>query len=744
MTTYDIKLALQGLAEVEAQLKSGLKSIEDAATSTGKAVDKAVKPLENAGSGQGLKSLGTQLKGVAGEAKSLYDAVSNALGGGGLGGLVDDLKPKLTALRAQLTGLGVGGTLAAGGAMLGVLGLGIAGNGLYQAHKQNQSTLEFGNANNEATLKRLNTLLNNADEAGSLPPEALGSAKKRLEGINSLQSLLNSPAPLSADAIGAFSDLITPEILKKMFGPGTDAKLELQGEIARESSRLLTDIRKQTQASLATRMSGEVALAQQQREVTESKLDTLASLERAELDQTMADRTKSEADQIKVSELFTVREKAIIKDRLEARLKANNVAKASAEELLKKAQDDPEAAAQISQTLRTIETQTDLDREHSRQANISADQEAAARRLQIFENTNQRIRRELQAEADAQRAIDQRGTLDKARIEADFTRTSAEKLDQRIAVLDRENTALDEQLKKLRERAAYERGRGNVAGADILDNSVRDFQSRRDANQVEGIGLRGQADPNSVREQMVQANAQLRESFGTTAQQIAQVYTSVIGSAVSSISNGLTGLIMQTMTWRQALLSIGTTILTTIVSSIVQMGVRWILTHTLMAGVAKALAAASLAANIPIAAAQASIWATPAALATVASFGGAAAAAPGQLALAIGAAQLEALGSFDTGGYTGDGPRDQVAGVVHRRELVLDADATAQFNPAQRAMLQRGEMPMQLVNGPATAANGPTFKQAVFFDPALLQRYVAENLDAHVLRVFDEHRHLFE
>ncbi|WP_274426745.1 hypothetical protein [Chelativorans sp. YIM 93263] len=45
-----------------------------------------------------------------------------------------------------------------------------------------------------------------------------------------------------------------------------------------------------------------------------------------------------------------------------------------------------------------------------------------------------------------------------------------------------------------------------------------------------------------------------------------------------------------------------------------------------------------------------------------------------------------AIGLFDRGGYTGDGSRSDVAGLVHRKEYVVDADATAKYRPILDAM----------------------------------------------------------
>jgi len=196
-------------------------------------------------------------------------------------------------------------------------------------------------------------------------------------------------------------------------------------------------------------------------------------------------------------------------------------------------------------------------------------------------------------------------------------------------------------------------------------------------SQIKALGGEQKGpDPESLVQTMQAAFVTLQNDFGTVAQNIAKGFTAIIGGAVNSISDGITGLILHTKTWGQALRQIGTTILTTIIDAIVQMGVRWVATQILTAISGKAIMAAGLAANAAIAVAQSAIWATPATLATIASYGGAAAAAPGLIALAEGITLAESIagGGFARGGYTGAGGKYEVAGKVHRGEFVFPAE----------------------------------------------------------------------
>jgi lambda family phage tail tape measure protein len=117
---------------------------------------------------------------------------------------------------------------------------------------------------------------------------------------------------------------------------------------------------------------------------------------------------------------------------------------------------------------------------------------------------------------------------------------------------------------------------------------------------------------------------------------MSKTFSQTINDAINSVAQNFTKLIMGAETWKQALQNIESTILSDIISAIIRMFEQWIVGMIMQATVGKAIAAASTAANIGIAAAESAIWATPATLATIASYGGAAYAAPGLISLAEG------------------------------------------------------------------------------------------------------------
>jgi hypothetical protein len=327
----------------------------------------------------------------------------------------------------------------------------------------------------------------------------------------------------------------------------------------------------------------------------------------------------------------------------------------------------------------------------------------------------------------------------RATSEGSWLTTSAQKFRERKQLLEAEYKVIVDQMR------AYEQLRDIATTAE----EQQQMQARVSALGAQGVGVLNQRQamgpsPESFGENFQSTVVQLQNQFGTVAQQMASTFADVFNSAISSISNGITGLIMGTMSWGQALMMIGTTILTTIVQSIVQMGVRWVATQILMATVGKSIMAASLAATMPIAAASSAVWATPATLATIASYGAAAAAAPGFILGAQGMVLAQSLAAFKTGGYTGDGNPNDVAGIVHRGEFVVPADVVDRIGLSTlQSMTAAGASDPGAFTSPA--APGPiTLNMGVFDNPGRLADWAKSNEGRTVLvDIMRQHAHEF-
>lgn len=206
----------------------------------------------------------------------------------------------------------------------------------------------------------------------------------------------------------------------------------------------------------------------------------------------------------------------------------------------------------------------------------------------------------------------------------------------------------------------------------------------------------------------------LQNQWGSLSGQLAASFANTFNAAVGSISSGLTSVIMQTRSWGEALAAIGNTIMTTIVQSIVEMGVRWAMTHVFMKGITTAWEAfkTAMRAKDVVQSNATELAKTPtlgmnAILASIGSYG---------VAAAIGAAAVLAImagtGGFKGGGYTGDGDPNQVAGVVHRGEYVVPASAVSRIGIDNLEMMRSGggadPMPIASSQG-GTKVNLATF-----------------------------------
>lgn len=158
------------------------------------------------------------------------------------------------------------------------------------------------------------------------------------------------------------------------------------------------------------------------------------------------------------------------------------------------------------------------------------------------------------------------------------------------------------------------------------------------------------------------------KSIGTGAQQAARMVSGIATGITNSISGNITAVITRTKSLTQGMKDLGREILQSVVGGIVKAGLEWVQMEIMKATMSKAMAAASLAVTAPIAAAQVALWTAPATLATIATFGGAAAAAPAEIAGSI--SMTKALASFDVG--TPRVPRDMVA-QIHKDEMIVPA-----------------------------------------------------------------------
>jgi len=131
-------------------------------------------------------------------------------------------------------------------------------------------------------------------------------------------------------------------------------------------------------------------------------------------------------------------------------------------------------------------------------------------------------------------------------------------------------------------------------------------------------------------------------------------------------------------------------------------------------------------AQVAAATTTAAAWTPAAFMASIGSFGAAA---------AIGIAAvlaLGALGGFRKGGYTGNGGVDDVAGVVHGKEFVFDAAATSRIGVSNLEAMRKGQAL------PTNVIPFPTATPAAQGGAPIINVYEAEGTTASVTTSKDD------
>lgn len=276
----------------------------------------------------------------------------------------------------------------------------------------------------------------------------------------------------------------------------------------------------------------------------------------------------------------------------------------------------------------------------------------------------------IQAQEQSIQQQQQNVTRARAIVTSDFRSTSFERRQIEIELLRREVDLQQQFVQQLRERQSIET---DSATREILNQRIDAAETQLFSQETQLIQMDTQANPFSFADQFESELVQMRDSWGTFAQQAGQGFANAINTSINSASRELTNAILITGQWQDALMSIPRVITTEIVNAIIQMGLRWIATQAMMAMFGKSMQAAMVATTAPMAAASAALWSGPATLATIATGGASAAAAPGAIAGSLASTRAISVVGFRGGGYTGDGRDDEPAGLVHKNEVVIPA-----------------------------------------------------------------------
>lgn len=212
-----------------------------------------------------------------------------------------------------------------------------------------------------------------------------------------------------------------------------------------------------------------------------------------------------------------------------------------------------------------------------------------------------------------------------------------------------------------------------IAQLEAVGNTKGANEARLDFQQLTNKILEAQTTlaGSSFFGQMRAQIRQLANEWSNLGKQMGSFVTGQLQNLAQVGGQVISDLIFRTGNWKQAINQIGPAF----VSQLATMLIQWVLSRTVMSALNRLFGAQDQAATAGQASAAAAAWAAPATAASIASSGVAAGSGLTAIliAMAAGVAAIIAMVAFKEGGYTGDGPTDEIAGVVHRGEVVFPA-----------------------------------------------------------------------
>lgn len=220
------------------------------------------------------------------------------------------------------------------------------------------------------------------------------------------------------------------------------------------------------------------------------------------------------------------------------------------------------------------------------------------------------------------------------------------------------------------------------------------------------------------------AIAQLTEGFKGLSVSLSDTLGNALSTFTDGLSNGIANAIVKGEDLRETMYNVSQTIAVDLISSLIKMGIQWVTTQLMMSSVSEAQTTALTGMSLAMAKALAVAWSTPATYVATATMGEAVMA--GQIALggAIVANKANALLSLATGGYTGDGGKYEVAGIVHKGEYVFSQEDVNRLGLSNLEAMHNGTTySSNTVNNYNTNGTGQVSIVNVV-DPSMLKSYL--------------------
>lgn len=200
----------------------------------------------------------------------------------------------------------------------------------------------------------------------------------------------------------------------------------------------------------------------------------------------------------------------------------------------------------------------------------------------------------------------------------------------------------------------------------------------------------------------LQAFEQIMQGFVNLAYNTSELLGNTMNTFADGLANSIGRAIVYGENLGDALRNVARSAISELISGLVKLGIQYLINQA----ISSSSLAASTAASAAAAAATAAAWSPAAAMASLASFGSNAAPAQAAVAGTVALTKSMSIGGFRDGGYTGNMGVNEVAGLVHGREFVMDAETTQRIGVADLQALQRGAASVQTASHSGGGSSG--------------------------------------
>lgn len=240
---------------------------------------------------------------------------------------------------------------------------------------------------------------------------------------------------------------------------------------------------------------------------------------------------------------------------------------------------------------------------------------------------------------------------------------------------------------------AIEKNTFDIAAASLAYSngliSLEAYQSKLNALQTSAANIRLNAGKGSFTDAVNAAVGQMVNGYTTALAGLSQSFGTFFESIETGFADSIGHSIVYADNLKTALNDVAKQALSALLGALIKIGVQ----AAINAVISDTSLSSATTASAIAAAATATAWAPAATLVNTATFGAAAIAGDATLLASAGVAEgiaaassVGGLMSAQSGGYTGDGPVNQIAGYFHGKEYVVNAQGTAANRPVLEAM----------------------------------------------------------